>query len=248
MNHILRILLFLTLLNLSCERKYNSVQNDFIVIGNKDNLIISMIDTTLISGYYDRKTFSLDVDFDGVNDIDISSYAWGSSGLGTFKMAEISCLNSTIALNQESIVDTIFWDRFHTVVSDGSKILIEHYDSCSCNETELSYRMYVRDETTYTKAFIENDTISKDDNWAVDTTNLSYYASGGASYDILYESNDTVVRLYTTKYKECNGFPNNMDSYIGIKKDVFGIEKLGWIKIRIRDYYIISILEIALQE
>jgi hypothetical protein len=218
------------------------------VIGDQNKLIIREIDTTIIGGYYDRKTFSIDIDFDGVQDCKISSYAWGSSGLGAFKEASITCLNSATYLNQISIVDTIFYIRDTTIFSYGSKVRIEHYDSPTCYESELTYRMYERDEEAYTKVFTENDTISMNDFWKVDTANLALWASGGSNYNTLYESPDTVIRLYTRSFVECNGFPNDMDTYIGIKKEVSGMEKLGWIKIRISDFYIVTILEFALQE
>jgi hypothetical protein len=75
------------------------------------------------------------------------------------------------------------------------------------------------------------------------------FIAGSPSYNLEYESVDTIIRTYVgSSYVNCRGFPNDQVGYVGIMKSSPGTMRLGYIKIHITYYIEITIFEVALKK
>lgn len=169
--------------------------------------------------------------------------------MGHYQKADIACLNSTTYLNLISTIDTTFFNRDSNIYIQNGRVNIDYYDRYPCRRREPTDSIHSIAQNIHIRVFNEHDIVSLNDYWITDTIDLNYYKAGSANYTKLYESQDTIIRRYFAScFVNCKGFPNDKTAYIGIKKNVSGKEKLGWIKLRITYYRQIEIFEVALQE
>ena len=75
------------------------------------------------------------------------------------------------------------------------------------------------------------------------------FIRGNGGLGLELDSSNFDTTFYTSIYTiaECYDFPQDNYNYIGVKVMANGIDKLGWIKLKISSDRIISISESALQ-
>lgn len=237
-------IIFLGILILSCEENNNS-RNDEIKVGNYDNMIINYYDTTLIGVYGSNKTFNLDLDNNGVDDIQFESEIWGSAGLGHNPRSLIKCLNNNAKLNGYYTIDTLF---LHIDTTETYKMDSVYYKYLnifySCHRICVGDSIYWIHSEFKNKPLDKNDILSITDFYNSDTLILidDEYAilQGGVGC-----IGDTLIYQQNIYYNDCNTFPLDKIKYIGLLLDN---ERLGWIKISIFDKFKILILESCVQK
>lgn len=220
-----------------------------IEIGNPVNLSLQKIDTTINAEVYDRKSIMLDLDSDGFDDIEISGIITGSQGTGYSPSAEIVCLNSNTYINLKRTIDTTFIQIDTSIYVQNAVTYIDCYKKYNCSRITPDDSIYQILENEHINVLSISDIISTDDIWVNDTIKLNYIKKFGPGiFNIEYESADTLIRTYyKSSYFNCDGFPNDKVSYIGVMNSSPGKNRLGYIKAYISDYVNITVFEVALQ-
>ena len=232
-----------------CERSDQTNIGNTIEVGNPTNLIIQHIDTVIIAGIYDRQSILIDLDLDGLDDIEISGIVTGSTGLGHTPSAEIACLNSNTFVSLINSIDTTFLDIDTNIYIQNGITFINYTKRFRCSRTTPNDSIYRIIEKDHIRVLSKSEMISTNDFWANDTIKLNYYIAGSPSYNVEYESMDTIIRTYVgSSYFNCRGFPNDQVGYVGIMISSPETMRLGYIKIHITNYIQITIFEFALQK
>ena len=229
------------------------IVHDKISIGEQMlGVTISNIDTIIIGGYYSPKYFDIDINSDGVSDISFMSEQYGSPAMGLHPRTKIFCLNSQCELFGYYSNDTTFFnDTIVFLQNEQSDTVTDAYLKAinSCQPIGIDDSIDVLYQAFRIKVLAENDSISNADIFKCDTLFLTnegysafpyYYLSGAGT--------DTVFYFTTSTIRGCNNFPPNLIRYIGLKMNVSGVEKLGWIKLSIIDKYKITIHQSAIQD
>lgn len=238
------LLLFALFFITACEKE-NPASSPEIKTGDYNNLIINFYDTTLAGGYHNPQTFNLDLDNNGIDDIQFMSEVWGSLGMGQIPRSEIRCLHSGVKLLGIKTFDTLFLNR-DTIVQEGQyphtweMYLINNYTCQLIDEADTILSVNPDFDLLILK---RGEIISKSQDFNADTITLAsgpnnpYPMPGGSI-------GDTIIYNYNISLNNCDPFPLQTVSYVGVFMDN---ERLGWIKISIFDWYKILIHESGLQ-
>jgi hypothetical protein len=208
-----------------------------ITMGEYDNM-----DTTnyhgflLIGGYNSPEVFNIDLDQNGINDIQFVSELYGSPAISMNPQCYIRTLNENVQLYGFKATDTMFVNIDTTYNSND--VMIKH--THTCNRITNNDSIASINPSFKLNSLNENDVLFRNAEYQSDTIPL--YLDGftvpfswqGASGDTTYYKQDKYLR-------DCYSFPLEETVYIGIKLE--DELKLGWLKIRIIDTYKVKILK-----
>jgi len=244
------LILFMTALIFAsgCEKDNNSqIQSDKIQLGSIADLLINAYDTVLISDYNDFKSIELDIDRDNSADYAIISEYWGSPLLGQRQQSRFLSINSNNQIAGYINVDTIYISlKADTLIGEGSVYIYNTTTySCSRMDENDSIQEVVPNQFKILPKW-EKEYLSKTDLFSSDTLILceeAYTVHNSSVYQ-----NDTSYSYLTRYNNYCGNFQPDVIQFIGIKIGGLKSEKLGWIKLSIRENYKITILESAIQK
>jgi hypothetical protein len=223
----------------SCDKDANDT--DSIRAGQLADMITNQHDTIIRADYNYSEKYPVDIDQDGTADFEIVvDDKIGSAMTGAVYTTVIKCLTANTFLSIRETIDTIY---LH-ILRDTIHHYVIYEQSCSRQAEEdsiLGTRIYNSIEFCE-----EGDPISRDLSWAVDTLTLSSEGFGIPGGIEMYNG----IEYYTgTSYPgSCREVPVNREVYLGVKLDISGIPKLGWIKLKRLSASSLKIMESGLQD
>lgn len=232
----------------SCDKSddtNNSLTRDKIEIGDHSNMIINYYDTILIVDYNSSKYINLDLNKDGIEDIQFESKLWGTLASGQHTESIVKSLTNDIQFFGYFSNDTSFFHKTTSVHNDLSNYVEIHImNNYSCQRATNNDSVLNTTSQFHVFPINQGDEIEITDNFNSDTLILieDSYCYGSSSYE---KNSDTLIVEYMCYNKDCNSFLLDEEKYIGVR---FKNEsKLGWIKISISEKYKIHILESGIQ-
>lgn len=236
------------LILVSCKKNNNVLNNkqSEIRIGDYGNMIVNYYDTTLIGGYNSPLEYNIDIDNNGSDDIQFISELWGSPAVGSHPKSTIRCLHPDIQIFGFHINDTSFLNR-DTSIQEGPNNTVEIYEifNYTCHRIDNTDTILQITPSFKISTLERGDILKIDDTFNTDTIVLidDWYSYPPT---LIGENGDTTFYEYKKYYNDCNTFPIDETTYIGVKLNTES--RLGWIKISIFDKYKILILESGVQE
>ena len=214
-----------------------------IVIGHYGPMDVNYIDNTIIGGYNSVANYYLDVDKDGRNDYMFSSILSGSPAVGVHPVSTISCLHNQAELFGEvSQINTflnIDTTNYSTYNDNNVQAHIQHNYTCiQLNQTDSIIKISATNKII---TMVKHDILKIDHLFFNDT--LVIANDSWTIYNNSHTVGDTTYTIRDNYPNNCNDFPHDMSTYLGIK---LNSKELGWLKIGIYDKYKIKILETAI--
>jgi hypothetical protein len=235
----------LVLFLLGCE-KGSETNTSQIKIGDYNNMVIYTYDTLLIGYYNSPRYFNLDLDKNGINDIQFESEVWGSSAIGNHPCSRIKSLHENAMIYVFYKNDTSFVNLDTIVYYGGTNsVVIGLYINNTCHRIDENDTIFGITPSAKVKPLNKGEVIKLGDTYIADTITLiddSYQFPPA----LVEENDDTTIYSIYSFYNNCNEFPLDEITYIGIK--LVNESRLGWIKISIVDKNRISILESGIQK
>jgi hypothetical protein len=188
------------------------------------------------------------VDGDQIPDISFSSVIWGSPAVGQHPRCSVYSLNTNMGLQGYLLTDTSFVHFTQSIDSSNAPLINvykNYYYTCSRMDGTDSILSLTLGHFTL-QAKLKNSVLYKTDVFRADSSVVCSDAYALPTSPTT--SNDTTYYNYSTYDNNCDLFPQNQICYLGFKKNVSGVDKLGWVKFSISNKYIVSILETAIQK
>lgn len=238
----------------------DTIKTDTIVFGNATGMKITIPDSTTFHGAIGLSYYSIDVNEDGVEDLQLSTKLMGSAALGHGRVIELKCTNEHIALYGEIIeqekyshIDSTFWYYYEPYFPQYDSICVIHiYETYTCERIDESDRILGTTEKLSLYDKDAGDTLCKDDSFSTFDVILKDWG-----YTIDYDEPggngaDTIIYYTDFVKNDCDYFPLEVEKYIGYKyTDNDGTERIGWIKISLEsnsvDYWG-KLIETAIQQ
>jgi len=213
-----------------------------IFIGDYNPMSVTYIDTTLIGGYNSPIEYKIDVDKDGTDDFMFTNVHWGSQGAGIHVQSSIKCLHSNAELygdlKQRSYFLNLDTSNHFNYYDNTTHGMISH--NFTCHRITPADDLINQSSVNTINPIAKNDILKLNDSYFNDNIIL---ADGPIEY---WTHNsivgDTTYHIFNNCYNDCNEFPLDEMTYIGIRLNE---NRLGWIKIGIYDDDI-KILETAI--
>ena len=246
-------LLFLVILfAFSCKKDKDlepnqPVPKDFIIIGDYDGLKTITHDTIIAGGYNKPVKYTIDLNSDGIGDIEFLSEVWGSPAVGQHPSARISCLHSTVFLSGTFKSDTSFINISKDSYIDQYGITYVYiYNTHTCNRiSQADSILSINTNTFKLSALNKGDKLSLNSTFSSDTLSLQNDAYSFPPLTI-YKP-DSIIYKFEVYNNNCSNFPTSDINYIGFRIKDNDKEKFGWIKLCMIDKLRIMILESAIQ-
>ena len=249
MKKIVLILLIICISIYACKKE--NLELNTVQIGNVENMILTKYDTILVGGNNEAKSIDLDLNNDNLNDFRLTSEVRTYPGEGPHPEAILLCLNENSHIMGQLVSDTTFYRDFVDSYNEGNgPPLYIHYYYRYSNHRDYETDSIISIQTNVFKVdFLnEDDIIYHSNEYQSDNFVLTESWSAEVSGPYPNITNDT-MRIFTeTHWYNGNVIPEDRLTYIGFKLKDADKEKLGWIKLRVIDNYIIILLETAVQE
>ena len=197
-------------------------------------------------GGNNQETLRIDINDDGTDDVEFGSIVWGSLATGNNIKIWLNCLHAGVGLAGTYEDDSVFllteieWDT-----TSGEFLKYINY-SYSCLPLNSSFELYEVVENDFKILTFNNKSLLKQDD---EFETKEFMLKQSKFYDPLsnfYQSGDTLVEEWSTYYHDCNPFPTEQATHLGLK--VFDNSKLGWIKLKLSNSNILEVLEIGIQK
>jgi hypothetical protein len=246
------LLIFLSpILFSSCEKDKPEpgINRDNIVFGEYTNMNVVQFDTIISGGYYDGKEFEIDFDGDNINDVRISSWIWGSPGMGMHPHSSVISLHEGICFQGNLTNDTLFLNHETRYYERPNNIMEIHdyykytYERLSAEDSILRINYDIFEPGLFNR----KDVMSKDDFFRADSISIKESLNYNSIPNIT-QKGDTTIYRYESSYSNNFVFPQGSIRFIGIRLNKENKSKLGWLKLSIEEYFRVTILETALQK
>lgn len=234
----------MVLLLASCKEK---ILPDSIAIGATDGMEVYYHQTFLGSDLEDNdRSFWLDVDDDGVNDLQIRHRSFSSTYFGVTNDLRFIPLHSKMKLLAAESIDSVFFNSgTQTAISSSGDSMYIIANTYSCSKTNGSSFYATKTENRLTPK-LKGDRLSVDDSFNSGTCVIIERDSSSYSPTGEYYGNAPVYILEKFK-NSCAEFPKWNYRYIGFRlNDHKGDTFLGWIRVKLR-YSAIEIDRHAIQ-
>ncbi|MCF8373221.1 MAG: hypothetical protein K9H64_16500 [Bacteroidales bacterium] len=172
---IFLLLVGLILIMVSCkDDKEIYVPNEIkFVIGIENDLVIPVDPDKTIEGNYGDYNYEIDIDKDGIKDINFESYSMTSSGGIREKGSIIEVLDSSLELSSIKMIDTTFIWTYHAGDTFSYTIFYNNYSGYTCPSYGNDSISCIN-EFTYPKIHSLGDTITGNEYWARNCCFISY--------------------------------------------------------------------------
>ena len=237
--------LLLAIVLISCEKQSITPKEQFLVIDDNNQYVITQYDTILRGGYYDPQFLNIDLDDDNIMDFKFLVNIWGSPGMGDFYEVTFYCLHPDAFLNITEFTDTLYSYIEYDTIRNGVNTTINIYQIRDCHKNEPNASIFSIEKKINASFFNSGDTI-QGNSYRCDTIKLA-----NDSYINPWDPEtrgDTTIYSYHYIYDDCYSFPQQATKYI-IVKTILGEKKyFGWIKLNVLNSYSIVIFETAVLE
>lgn len=242
--YLLSIILLAFIL-VSCD-KSGGEYPEMLRVGDDKDLLINYYDTTIIGGYYTPELFNMDIDNDGIEDVQFVSDIWGSPAIGQKRRSAIRSINREVQFYGYPTMDTLFvYNIFDTISGVGNEVIIYQSIISSCYRYNEKDSIASISPSFKLKPLVRGDYINKNDSFKADTIILNN-ESHNYHPSFFQISTDTVLYRNYAFQNDNYTFPSNEIKYIGFR--VENDSRLGWIRLGVFDNYKILILESGIQK
>ncbi|MDB2656531.1 hypothetical protein N9Y60_00600 [Crocinitomicaceae bacterium] len=239
MKIILPILIALILV--SCKKK----QFESAITAGDSDAVPDVGYNFLLSGSYTNpKTYQLDLNHDGVNDVEFFNGSALVVSMGVMPEISIKTLHQNMEMNVDIRKDSIFQAYFyHWQYAPGGTRAFFHVNVTSCMKESAQYVPVDVKTTNYLIPMEEGDVLSNNDDFAQGTFHLATAEQHETETEFFPDS--TVYHINQIR-KSCFEFPENSIRYLGFRITDDDGQKMGWIEVeylggnqlRIRDWAI----------
>lgn len=239
-------IIFIGSILFSCKKDTVGIAD--IEIGNKKKMFVQSFNITLDGDYNDPDVYDLDLNDDGVADISFTSAKGGSPQGGTIvKQSFVRCLNADVSIWMESFTDTTFLSISTSTLENNGYIWSIETTSQSCTQLNPGDPVHDISENAFVMPVEEGSILTNGTDFVSPVNHQPLIRKNFSSgLDQVSSNLDTIFYTSHSTYNECRLFPQGTYEYISVKLNVNGDDKLGWIKFRITDDNIISIVESAI--
>lgn len=243
------------LLFVSCEKHSDNIaptDNQIatqIIIGDTTDMVVTRLNENALVGFkYGDSTYNIDIDRNGEKDVQFFGSRNQMMALGTWSNVQIRCLSNNIKLRSYPYPDSIFISNERSERKEYGVVKIYNYINYLCQRKNKDDQFKSLTSISLIQ-LSEKNILSVDDQF----TNANFeirrkYISYPIDYWLYYKSKDTLIYKITTQLTGCHYFPANGTAYVGFNIQDSQRERLGWIKISIKDGLETAILETALQK
>ncbi|MCR9174051.1 MAG: hypothetical protein NXI10_16230 [bacterium] len=185
----------------------------------------------LLNGSFSNpKSELLDLDNDGVFDVQLNSTSAAVTGSGIMPEISITTLHENVEMNVNIRQDSIFQAYFYhwQYAPDGSKAYF-HVNVTSCSKESAQYTPIGVETNAYLVPLSEDEILSTNDTYQSGTFHIATAESHETSIEQFPDS--TVYRINETR-KSCFEFPQEVVRYLGFRMTDETGQKLGWIELQ----------------
>lgn len=234
--------LFLVLTIVSCNKEETSA----LIVGDNSNVIVTPVDPTDEQLNSPINKNKVDVNGDGVYDLNFTFTSSGTNGSGYYSDSYLSCLHGNIELYGYSSNDTIF-HYLDTTIYDYGTIHITYYDITSCSRSGITDSIVsVANNQFHLNQLQKNDLIPKSGSFL--TTSIKLTDNAIYNPYVSASSNDTLRFWQKKRTLSCNEMGTET-KYMGfrIKKKSKKKYEYGWLKFNLGDG-VVAIIESAIEK
>lgn len=219
----------------------NDPESTFIVGIDNGLTKITIFDPaiTIIALPHNSTYQTIDIDDDGIFDLEVHSEHLISPGGINFQKASFKVINPSYQVSFTEISDTIHRCMQLTGDSVISYTYYNDYSGISCQGDAID-TIYYNGIYSYPRIYNTGDTLTQTEFWT-DTNE-----------ELIFSEKNTTSFVYlppVTFYSIDNGYWNNQNlKYVLIRKEHNGRILYGWLKLRIDNYKEIRVVECALQK
>jgi len=240
------LLLAAAVIATGCSNDEEIPDTGFIITGNNRTATIHPEEKVLTGGYYQPVALDLDVNSDGINDYRLKSEVWGSPGMGQHPAASILSLHGNALLSGRISTDTIWLTKTVNYSQEpGQPVVVSTVLSHNClKETQWSVADNILHNKFRLSYFTEGATLATTDQYQPDTACLTDDWMRINSYS---QVNDTIWNSLSTTSYSCWSMPDDEIRYIGFSLKADNRQRLGWIKLKVKNNLEVFCAEWAIQ-
>lgn len=235
---------YILLLFFGCKKEYiEETQKTSIVVGNNNDAKVTPIGDTLIGTLITPKYYKIDINNDGIDDIEFEAIILQGPSTVQKPQSKIKSLHLDIQILGYINSDTIF--RYQdTLISGNSPVNVYYRTFHSCYRNSSFDSVYNVNNVFKIIHLSNGDVIETNDQFLSNNSILE--ATESSSGQVISQNNDTTFFSAFINKNDCYSFPLNQEKYIGIKFN--NSNKLGWIKLNLLDKHKVYLIESALQK
>lgn len=218
----------------SCKKDTDEIliKSSYLILGDYNNTYVKVYNDTLLNSYYSSDgDYNIDLDDDGLFDIQFVTSTLGSQNTGTVSNGvSINCLHDNIQILTLQSTDTTFLHKDTVIWSSSDpnnvQVHINYISTCTRkSSTDLTDNV----KNNLNVQFLEKeDTISINDN-NFNTSNFNFRNSSFTSTPEFIETTNDTSFYKRTQQISCSTYYFPEETYIGIKFK--NDNRLGWIKL-----------------
>lgn len=232
------------LFTLGCKKEYiEEIQKTTIVVGNNNDAKVTPIGDTLIGTLITPKYYKIDINNDGIDDIEFEAIILQGPSTVQKPQSKIKSLHSDIQILGYINSDTIFIHQ-DTLISGNSPVNVYYRTFHSCYRNSSLDSVYNVNNVFKIIHLSNGDVIETRDQFFSSSSILE--ATESSSGQVIGQNIDTTFFSAFINKNDCFSFPLNQEKYIGIKFK--NTNKLGWIKLNLLEKHKVYLIESALQE
>ncbi|MCW8897774.1 MAG: hypothetical protein OQJ96_04200 [Flavobacteriales bacterium] len=238
------ILVFIVFFQYGCKKNYVEINKSTLTMGDYNNVNTIYYNDTVVGIYIQPQHYQIDIDNNGIYDIEFECTYAGSPGTGPKYGSSVKSLSPNVAIFGYHNTDTIFIHKDTSVVPDTISIKIYHKTTYTCSRMSPNDSINSITPSYKTTPLNNQDNIQLNDTYHSTSIKLQDTETGS----IIYSGGNIDTTFYSVVHfkNNCFSFPMNQPKYIGVK--LINQNKLGWIKINLLDRHKIYIEESAIQK
>jgi len=228
---ILLLVLVITLLS-GCDKEISeNERKSEVFVGETKNMIVNNYNVQLFGSYHEPEILNIDLDNNGIADIQFESVMQGSPQMGAIPVSFIRALHDNIGIIGYYTHDTLFINQTTIIYDDVFPVEVETTVIISCNMIDESDSTFIR-SVLRMQSFEPLETIGINDSYL--SKKFTIYNSG-FGHGFFDEIGDTIFYFYESIAGTCYDYPRNKPIYLGVKH--FDESKLGWVKFKTSGRY-----------
>lgn len=200
----LLLVILAMLLWAGCEDDKNERAPE-IIIGNYKEMILQPHDTLLEGGYYSPVFFSIDLDNNGMADLEFESVVVGSPGMGGIEKSILRTLHDNVEILGIHSSDTLFWHKTIEINDDAFPVEKHQTSILSCQRIDETDLVSWIDPVFKIRAFNADENMSINSSFLADTFQLKAGSYGTRNSfqvgDTLYYFHEIHITIAATSRK-----------------------------------------------
>jgi hypothetical protein len=217
--------------------------NEYIIIGDVEGMRIDNDEKVVNGDYYQIDQLALDVNGDGINDLQFQMGYGSSPGMGMYRISNLHKLHNRISILHDLMIDTTYLSEIVSYQYGGGNVTKHVRRKFDCKRLTSHYEFYSAEEKAFVTQLASADTIWFDGEYR--NTGLTFVYEHG--WKSILNQNDTLFITESTWKYGCHALPTQTPVYIAFSLEQEGEHLYGWIKLYFNNYVNVRVQEIAIQ-